>query len=259
MEQTIRDSIGLLRHRIISPVLMDSGRAQMKYFRELQTQAFEVPGRGQKYFKPATMKGWLHRYRKHGFAGIVPRERLDLGKFRTLSPEMQAALIAFRKDNLDLSVVKFHERARKQGLLGEPPICGATLSRFLKSENLFQEKNPTPRKRFEMSRFGELWTGDFMHGPQVIERAGSKRMRKAILLAIIDDHSRLIVGARFGIQETNLPIERVFQDAILQFGIPDRLYVDNGPSFSSCYLAQVCAHLGIGLVHSKAPRKNKIT
>ena len=261
MDPKLRDSIGLLRHRIISPVLMESGREQMTYFRGIQTQSFDVPGSGQKYFKPATMKGWLHRYRKHGFAGLVPRERSDLGKFRKIPHDMRGALICLRKDHLDLSVVKFHERARKQSLLGDPPICTATLARFLKSENLFEEKNPTPRKRFEMSRFGELWTGDFMHGPHVMERAGSKRMCKAILLAIIDDHSRLIVGARFGAQETNLPIERVFQDAILQYGIPDRLYVDNGPSFSSSYLAQVCAHLGIGLVHSKpydSPSRGKI-
>jgi transposase InsO family protein len=233
----------------------------MKYFRELQNQAFDVPGLGEKYFKPATMKGWLYRYRQHGFPGLVPRERSDVGKFRKIAPDKGAALIALRKDHLDLSVVKFHERAKNKALLGDPPICPATLARFLKSENLFQGKAPKPRKRFEMSRFGELWTGDFMHGPHVLERTGSKRVRKAILLAIIDDHSRLIVGARFGFQETNLPIERIFQDAILQYGIPDRLYVDNGPSFSSTYLSQVCAHLGIGLVHSKpydSPSRGKI-
>lgn len=261
MDQQIRDAIGLLRHRIISPVLMESGRAQMKYFRGLETQEFDVPGTGIKKFKPPTMKGWLHRYRKHGFPGIVPRERSDRGVFRKIAPEKREALLALRKDNLDLSVVKFYERAIKQGLLGEPPICGATLARFLKSENLSTERTAKPRKRFEMSRFGELWTGDFMHGPQVMEQASGRRMRKAILLAIIDDHSRLIVGARFGLQETNLPIERIFQDAILQYGIPDRLYVDNGPSFSSSYLAQVCAHLGIGLVHSKpydSPSRGKI-
>ena len=261
MDQKTRDAIGLLRHRIISPVLMESGRAQMTYFRGLQAQAFDVPGTGSKVFKPTTMKGWLYRYRKHGFSGLVPQERADLGKFRKIRPDQSEALIALRKDHLDLSVVKFHERAKKQGLLGDPPLCGATLARFLKSESLYQEKTATPRKRFEMSRFGELWTGDFMHGPQVIEKVGTHRMRKAILLAIIDDHSRLIVGARFGVQETNLPIERVFQDAILQFGIPDRLYVDNGPSFSSSYLSQVCAHLGIGLVHSKpydSPSRGKI-
>ena len=207
------------------------------------------------------MKGWLYRYRKHGFAALLPKLRCDLGQFRSLAPPMREALVKLREENLDLSVVKFRERAIKHGLLGPAPVCLATLTRFLKSESLYAKKTPQPRKRFEMGNFGQLWTCDFMHGPQVIEKPGSLRKRKAILLAIIDDHSRLIVGARFGVQEDCLPIERVFQDAILTYGLPDRLYCDNGASFSSDYLAQVCAHLGIGLVHSKpydSPSRGKI-
>jgi hypothetical protein len=100
-----------------------------------------------------------------------------------------------------------------------------------------------------------------MHGPRVLEAPLGKKRRKAILLAIIDDHSRLIVGAEFGFFENTRLIEQVFKDSILTYGLPDRLYVDNGPSFSSDYLKKVCAHLGIGLVHSKpydSPSRGKI-
>jgi hypothetical protein len=97
-----------------------------------------------------------------------------------------------------------------------------------------------------------------MHGPLILE---GKRHRKAILLAIIDDHTRMIVGACFGLMENTKCLELVFKDAILSHGLPDRLYVDNGPSFSSQYLATTCASLGIGLVHSKpydSPSRGKI-
>ena len=33
MDKKIAEAVGLLRHQIISPVLMDSGQSQMKYFR----------------------------------------------------------------------------------------------------------------------------------------------------------------------------------------------------------------------------------
>lgn len=147
------------------------------------------------------------------------------------------------------------------GKLGEPPMCLETLRRFLKSQNLQRERAPKARKRFEMSRFGELWTGDFMHGPQVLESATSTKKRKAILLAIIDDHSRMIVGSSFGFFKNTKLLEHVFKEAILGHGVPDRFYCDNGPSFSSEYLRKVCAHLGIGLVHSKpydSPSRGKI-
>ena len=71
----------------------------------------------------------------------------------------------------------------------------------------------------------------------------------------------MIVGARWSNIETTLPIELVFKEAVLKYGKPDRLYTDNGPSFSSSYLRSVCAHLGIGLVHSKpydSPSRGKI-
>ena len=56
----------------------------------------------------------------------------------------------------------------------------------------------------------------------------ASRRKKAILLAIIDDHTRMIVGAQFGFFENTKLIEWVFKDAILAHGLPDRLYCDNG-------------------------------
>lgn len=112
-----------------------------------------------------------------------------------------------------------------------------------------------------MSRFGELWTGDFMHGPLILAEAPSKRRKKAILMAIIDDCSRVITSGEFGFQENTLLLEGVFRQSILTHGLCDRLYVDNGAAFSSQYLSRVCAHLGVGLVHSKpydSPSRGKI-
>lgn len=99
-----------------------------------------------------------------------------------------------------------------------------------------------------------------MHGPQVTV-PGSKRKQKAILLAMIDDHTRLIVGYKWDLFENTKLIEVVFKEAILSYGLPDRIYCDNGASFSSHYMARCCAHLNIGLVHSKpydSPSRGKI-
>lgn len=262
MDPKIAEAIGLLRHQIISPVLMDSGRSQMKYFREIAQREWDFPGRNHRIrFSPTTLKGWLNRYKKHGFNALIPKTRSDSGGFRRLSEEKRQLIRKLRKENLSLSVVQFYELAEREEILGIPPICQATLRRFLIMENLFAQKEANARKRFEMSRFGELWTGDFMHGPLVIVDVAAKRRKKAILMAIIDDHSRYIVGGEFGLQENSLLLENVFKSAILTHGCPDRLYVDNGSTFSSHYLSRVCAHMKIGLVHSKpydSPSRGKI-
>jgi len=262
MDPKVAELVGLLRHQIISPVLMETGRGQTKYFRETASREWDVPGRGPRRFSPATMKGWLKRYNKNGFQALLPKAREDVGGFRKVPDERKKNIRRLREQHQKMSVLQFYDLAVKEQILGFPPICLATLRRFLKLENLFAPQDPpTARKRFEMSRFGELWTGDFMHGPQVLCEPGGKRHKKAILMAIIDDHSRMIVSGIFGFQENTLLLENTFKEAILAYGLPDRLYVDNGPSFSSEYLRRVCAHLKIGLVHSKpydSPSRGKI-
>jgi transposase InsO family protein len=169
-----------------------------------------------------------------------------------------------RRDLMDMKVAAFYRRVLKAELLGNPPICQDTLRKLLKDRGMIEKTEPSkPRRKYEMSHFGELWVGDFMHGPKLAGavRGGREIMKKAILLAIIDDYSRLIVGAKWNFEETTGSIEQVFKEAVLVYGKPNRLYVDNGPSFSSGYLRLVCAHLDIGLVHSKpydSPSRGKI-
>jgi hypothetical protein len=97
-----------------------------------------------------------------------------------------------------------------------------------------------------------------MHGPKV---RTTKRSIKAILCAILDDHSRMVVGHAFSASETISSLTIVLKEAFLGYGLPKRLYVDNGPSFSSALLARSCALAGISLIHSKpydSPSRGKV-
>lgn len=192
----------------------------------------------------------------------MPAPRKDHGVFRKIDDGCREKIRQLRSEWLDISVVQFYDRCVKANVLGQPPFGVETLRRFLKQEGPFTKDAPVKaRKRYEMSRFGELWVGDFMHGPEVKPDSSAVRKKKAILMAIIDDHSRVITGGEFGFQENTLLLEKVFKDAILQYGLAAKFYVDNGASFSSEYLSRVCASLGIGLVHSKpydSPSRGKI-
>lgn len=258
MDKKMAESIALLRHQIISPVLMDSIPAQMAYFEQLSQKDFDVPGRGPRRYAAGTMRCWLCAYRKKGFQALMPKIRFDVGSFRSIDEEQKIKIRELRNENADLSCVKFYDRLIQLGVFGVPPIGIETLRRFLKTEGLYKLRTATPRKRFEMRYFGELWTADFMHGPKIFD---GKRQKRAILMAIIDDHSRMIVGFQWGMAENTKLLEVVFKEAILAHGCPDRFYCDNGAAFSSSYLSLVSANLGIGLVHSKpydSPSRGKI-
>lgn len=260
MKQEIAEKIGLLRHKIISPVLMENGRNQMEYFRRMEGQEFYVPGIGHKKFKATTMKGWLNKYRKYGFKALTPKKRADSGIYRKLTPEVVAQIKSFREKNIDLPTTLFYDLCIEKNILASKMVCYATFARFIKKEGLTRKRVSVPRKKYEMDHFGELWTLDFCHGPLVLVPNG-KRKRKAILLAIVDDHSRYIVGAKFSFFENTMALEEVFKEAVLAFGFPGRIYVDNGSAFSSKYLEKVCANSQVGLVHSKpydSPSRGKI-
>jgi hypothetical protein len=76
-------------------------------------------------------------------------------------------------------------------------------------------------------------------------------MRKTYLIAIIDDHSRLIVHARFYLSEKLASYLVAFEDAIAARGLPRKLYVDNGAAFRSKHLEYIAASLSISLIHAK--------
>lgn len=253
-----KEKVGLLRHKIISPVLMEGWRNQMKYFKELEVREFFIPGMGPKRFKASTMKGWLNRYRKNGFKAIVPKIREDKGGYRKLTLSDRERIKLYREEHPELPMTLFYSLCLRENIFSEKQICYATFNHFLKKEGLSRRRSSKGRRKYEMDRFGELWVGDFMHGPQVLD---GKRKRKAILLLIIDDYSRYVVGAKFSFLENTGSLEEVFKEAILSFGVVERLYVDNGSAFSSKYLEKVCAHLGIGLIHSKpydSPSRGKV-
>jgi transposase InsO family protein len=56
------------------------------------------------------------------------------------------------------------------------------------------------------------------------------------------------VGYGFNTSETISALTVVLKEAFMAYGIPKRLYVDNGPSFSSEILARSCAMAGISLL-----------
>mgnify|MGYP001585865866 CR=1 FL=1 len=259
MKDETREQIALFRYKLISPVLAEPMREQNEYFRKQAGHEHNAPHYGMCRMEISTMKGYLRKYREHGFDGLKPKPRSDIGRPRRLGNDQMQTLRVRCKAFPHFSVTMLHENLKADGLLGDPPLCYNSLLRIIQKENLLpKEGRRDKRKRYELSCVNELWVCDFMHGPTVnIDH----RHQKAILCAIIDDHSRMIVGHAFSANETVSILTVVLKDAFSAFGLPKRFYVDNGPSFSSDLLTSACAHAGISLIHSKpydAPSRGKI-
>lgn len=259
MNDETRKQIALCRFKLISPVLAEPSRVQNEYFREQSLKEHLFPHYGPRAVAVSTLKSWLRGYREDGFERLMPKCREDSGRPRRMTEESVAAARAKCKAFPHWTVRKLHEELGRDGQLGDPPVCYNTLLRTVQREQLLPLSSRTDvRKRYEVDEVNELWVGDFMHGLSV--QVG-QRSAKSILCAVIDDHTRMIVGHAFSTQETISSLTLVLKDAFSAFGLPRRLYVDNGPAFSSDLLLHSCALCGISLIHSKpydSPSRGKI-
>lgn len=68
---------------------------------------------------------------------------------------------------------------------------------------------------------------------------------------IIDNHSLLLVGGGLFYNDNAYNFQKVLKNAIAAYGIPDKLYVDNGCSYSNEQLSMICVSLGILLLHTR--------
>ena len=260
MNDETRKQTALQRYKIISPVLMETGRNRNEYFRQIAEKEHVFAGSKPRKVAVSTMKLWLKAYREKGFDGLLPGKRADGGRPRRIGEKEMAAIAGKCRAFPHWSVQKLYEELLDHNQLGEKPICYNTLLRIVRQENLLPvEGRSDARKRFEMAAVNEMWTCDFMHGPAVELSYGKNA--KSILCAIIDDHSRVIVGSAFSTKETVSALTVVLKEAFETHGLPRRLYVDNGAAFSSELLNLACARSGISLCHSKpydSPSRGKI-
>jgi putative transposase len=193
----------------------------------------------------STLDDWIRAYRAGGFQGLVPKERASVPRTPRSVLERAEAL---RRENPRRTGAQIARIIAQAG--GGRGPSASTVKRHLRRAGLTRAALRGERQafgRFEACRPNELWVADCLHGPLV-------EGRRAILFAILDDHSRLVVGARFAHAESTVRLEAVLRCALQARGIPERLYVDNGAPYASRQLARICAVLGVRLVHSTPGR-----
>ncbi len=213
---------------------------------------WDIPFSGRSRISRSTILHWLRRYLKAGrqINSLYPEEREDKGTVRAVDPETMKALLEVRRELGGPALPVILKEAHLRKIL--PPdfrTSPATLYRIFQRAGTVDRK-PTRRdmRRFEEEAANEMWQSDALHGPRVL--VGGK-LRKAYLLAFIDDHSRLIPHTEFYLSEGLDSYMQCLRMAISKRGLPNKLYVDNGSAFRSHHLAHVTASLGTVLIHSK--------
>jgi len=239
-------NVALFRYSLVREAADESltVRQRGRLVRELAAQDHAGPNGRRVRVARGTIDRWIRAYRVGGFEALAPVPRtgepvteqrlLDLAEaLKREVPRRTAAQVA--------QIVRTAEDAGPSE---------RTVQRHLARLGLNTRPDGSPPQafgRFEAAAPGDLWTGDALHGPTV---AG----RKTYLFAFIDDHSRALVGYRWGLSEDTVRLEAAFRAALAARGVPRATYVDNGSAYLSKQLLRACASLGVRLVHSKPGR-----
>jgi len=218
--------------------------------RELAGGIHEHPGGQRRELSRSTVDRWVRAYRAGGFDALKPIQRKGVPRTAAVLLEQAVALRREQPARTGAQIARILAR-----VYGPGAPSARTVERHLARVGVSRQVAagaPRVFGRFEADSPNELWVSDALHGPVCVGPTG--RPVKAICFAILDDHSRLIVAARFVAAETTLGLEGVLRAGLQARGIPQRLYVDNGAPFASGQLARVCAVLGIRLTHSAPGR-----
>jgi putative transposase len=240
-----RHAIALFRYSLVreaaDPAL--STRQRGALVRQLAERDHLGPDGQRVRVSRNTLDRWIRAWRAGGFEALLPADR-STAQLRTPLELLELAAGLKREAPMRTSaqITQVLRAAHPDQQVPSP----ATIRRYFHRIGLHLGHDERPRVfgRFEAAQPNLLWTGDALHGPTVDGR-------KTYLFAFIDDHSRALVGYRWGLGEDTLRLEAALRAGLAARGAPAALYVDNGSAFVSKQLERACAVLGIRLIHSR--------
>lgn len=234
------------RFALIAPVIQGTFTDPTKtaYYRRITENELLLPdGRTMRY-NPKTLEKWEEYYRKLGMDGLMPRKRSDAGKSRALSEHAVNEIYRLREQFPRINATLIYSKLIEDGSINQSEVSLSSVQRFIKRSGLRAAISPNQkdRKAFEEAHPGDMYQADTSYTTYIKEDG---KRRRTYLMHIIDDHSRLIVGARFFYNDNAYNFQLVLKEAIARFGLCKKLYVDSGAPYVNAQLSLICGSLGI--------------
>ena len=249
MDEKKQMELAYFRYGVISSLLAQNQQQTLKQqLKELANKFWTLPGeQGTRKFSWGTIESWLYTYRKGGLDALKDKQRKDQGSYRSITEPIRQALDRILSKYPNLKNKHVIKQLKKEQLLEDIAIPSeTTLYRYLRC---MRPKIATPTKEtpiFRSSLF-RIHVANRHHVPdRSFQRKGNDgrfRKTRTYLIAVIDDHSRLLCHAQFYFQQDLNAYIDTLKTACCKRGIPERLYTDNGKVFLSPQTKRIAAQL----------------
>ena len=251
-----RQQIGLQRWGLVSQVqelLRQHWPLSAALEQVASTCPYQCDESHRSFVAKRTLEDWYYSFLRAGLPALQPKSRSDRGRPRRLSPTQQQWVLAQVRAYPGIAVKTLYRQWKKS----DPSLPAlSAIYRWLEHNDLdvqgrrylLRQSVSGPTKAFEVPAVNELWMADFSPGPFL---AISPKALATHLCVLLDDHSRLVTFAAYGLAADTQAFLYCFQQAVRRRGVPRKLYTDNGGPFINDHLKIVCANLGVRLLHAK--------
>jgi transposase InsO family protein len=245
----------LFRYRVIAPLLDEREEGSLRT--RIVTLAQERhlhPHRGEIAISSRTLWTWLGQFRRGSIDALRPRHRSDRGSLRAATPAVLDRAEALRRELPKRWTSTVLDILVREGAVTAPERPHrATIDRHLRRRGASRRQLAvlgTKRTiKMQFDAFGDLWVGDYHHGPKVLAPDG--RLTTAKLGAFIDHTTRYPVADRWYLAEDLASLRDTMLRALLVWDPPKLAYTDRGAVYRAEQLAYSLAAIGARLVHSR--------
>ena len=245
----VKKNIALFRYGIISPLINNiyNYSSKNEFYKDMASKKHTLMGK-EISVQPYTIKKWYLAYKKNGFDALYPKTRRDLHTSRILREEVTDRIKQIKQELPHITGTLIYHKLIEEGFITFNNVSKSTVLRYIRENDLKTKTVTQERRAFEMEFANDCWQSDTSHGPYLT--INGKKI-KTYLIITIDDASRLITGYEFFFADNALNMQKVFKEAVKRYGIPKRLFVDQGSTYKNEQLSLICANIGTVLIHAK--------
>jgi putative transposase len=251
MKDDKSQELALFKFSLIAPVVNNTYQtaSKIQYFREVAAKTLTLPNGKQVRVSSNTIKKWYLLYKNNGIDGLIPKRRSDIGIPRTFDEKAINKIYDIKEQFPYITGKLVYQKLLEEGYIKRSTTSMSSVHRYLRENDLGRKSAaPVERKAYEMEFSNDCWQADTSVAA-VIKVDGIKRQTYLILM--MDDASRIITHGEFFFNDSAVNMQAVFKKSILKYGLPKRLFVDNGASYKNDQLRLICASLGAVLIFTK--------
>ena len=254
------DDVATERFNLISPLVCDGLDKGRRY--DLMHEIAERSDISER-----TLRRYMNAWQEGGFNALKPKQGWERPDSR-LGADFEnivTAAIELRRESPSRSVADIIKILELEGAIAPGSVARSTLQRHLTAKGyaasqirMYTSKGAAAR-RFRKEHRNQLWQSDIKYGPFVT--AANGRKKQIYLVAWIDDSASFVVSARFYLAQTADEIEDSLRRAIQKYGVPEKIFTDQGGQYKSKHIKKICATLGIILLRARpyhAEAKGKV-